>query len=268
MRPALLVTCCLLLAGAVVAQSRQKQLNSREDQPSCESARAELEKYLDTFPRSCQRDGDCEGHYYRADACAPAVVVRKHKLAGKREQRLLALQQNAAEACTLKYRTRPACSPIPFLAVCRRSACVDALGGAPPPEPVSPPPAAFPFAAFPFSTIRHACGPTDGPALQITLTKVRNPGKEGARLFLSLYGDLPQPPLAQPRAFELTNTRDGDAVRCLRPKACESAERGQVVLEKFEGRGAEGSYELYFKDGSTERGRFKAAWKEIRQDCG
>jgi hypothetical protein len=123
-------------------------------------------------------------------------------------------------------------------------------------------------AAFPFATVRHACGPTDGPALQVTLTKVRNPGKNAARLFLSLYGDLPEPPLAQPRAFELGHMQSGDAVRCPRPGACESAERGQVVLEKFDGTGAEGSYELHFKDGSRERGRFKAAWKEVREACG
>ena len=258
MRPALLLACCLLLAGVPAAQNQPEQ-------PSCESARAELEKYLDTFSRACRRDIDCEGYYYRDDACSPAVVVRKHKLTGKREQRLLALQQSAGEACTLKWRMRRACSPIPFRAVCRRHACVDALGGVPPAEPSSPPPAA----PYPFATIRHACGPTDGPALQITLTKIANPGKEDARLFLSLYRDLPEPPLAQPRTFDLARSmQDGDGVRCPRPNACESAERGQVVLEKFDGTGAEGSYELHFKDGSTERGRFKAAWKEVREACG
>ena len=263
MRPALVFACCLLLSAAPTAQSRQKQLNSKEDPPSCESARAELEKYLDTFSRSCRRSSDCEGYYYRADACSPAVVVRKHKLAGKREQRLLALQQSVGEACTLKYRTRPACSPIPFRAVCRKNACVDAQGDAPPAEPASRPPVAFPFA-----TIRHACGPTDGPALQIALTKVENPGKDDARLFLTLYRDLPQPPLAQPRTFELAHMKEGDGVRCLKPRECESALRGHLMMEKFDGLGAEGSYELHFKDGSTERGRFKAAWKEIREACG
>lgn len=258
MRPALLVALCLL-AAAPAAQNQQSQ----QDEPSCESARAELEKYLDTFSRFCRRDNDCDGYYYRADACLPAVVVRKHKLAGKREQRLLTLQQSVGEACTLKYRTRPACSPVPFRAVCRKNACVDAAGGSPPAEPARPPSAAWPFA-----TIRHACGPTDGPALQITLTKVANPGKDDARLFLSLYRDLPEPPLSKPRTFELEPQQSGDAVRCLRPNACESAPRGHVVLEKFDGRGAEGSYEVHFKDGSRERGRFQAAWKEIREACG
>jgi hypothetical protein len=263
MRAALLFAFCLLLSAAPAAQSRQKQLNSTQEQPSCEVARAELEEYLGTFSRSCRRASDCEGYYYRGTACERAVVLRKHKLAGQREKRLLARQQAAGEACTLKYRTRPACSPIPFQAVCRRNRCVDALGGPPPAEPASQPPAAFPFA-----TIRHACGPTDGPALQITLTKVAEPGKNDARLFLSLYRDLPEMPLAQPRTFALAHMEDGDGVRCLRPNACESAERGQVVLEKLSGYGAEGSYELYFKDGSTERGRFKAAWKEVREACG
>ena len=262
MRPALVFAFCLLLSAAPVAQGRQKQQN-KEDQPSCESAKEDLEKYLGSFSRACRADSDCEGYYYRATPCDRAVVVGKHKVAGQRERRLLALQQRAGEACTLKWRMKPACSPIPFRATCRRHVCVDALGGAPQGEAAS-----WPRAAFPFATIRHACGPTDGPALQIILTKVANPGKNDARLFLSLYRDLPQPPLSQPRTFELAHMQDGDGVRCPRPNGCESAERGRVVLEKFSGAGAEGSYELYFKDGSTERGRFQAAWKEVRQDCG
>lgn len=262
MRPALLLVLCLLVSAAPAAQ-KQQSLPNQEDEPSCESAREDLEKYLGTFPRACRRDSDCEGYYYRADACSPAVVVRKHSLAGRRERRLLALQQRAGEACTLKYRTRRACSPIPYRAVCRRRVCMDALAGTPPAEPASRPPAAFPFA-----TIRHACGPTDGPALQITLTQVENPGKDDARLFLSLYRDLPELPMSQPRTFELTHMQEGDGVRCLRPHACESAERGTVVLQKLDGTGAEGNYELFFQDGSSERGTFKASWKEVRQNCG
>ena len=253
MRPALLLACCLLLSAAPVAQN----------QPSCDSAQADLEKFLGTFSRSCRRDSDCEGYYYRANACAAAVVLRKHKLAGKREQRLLALQQSMGEACTLKWRIRPACSPIPFRAACRRNACVDTHSAPLEGELTGKQPAAFPYA-----TIRHACAPWDGPALQITLTKVQNPGKDDARLFLTLYRDLPEPPLAQPRTFELERMQSGDAVRCPRPNACESAERGQVVLEKFDGTGAQGSYELYFKDGSIERGMFKASWSEVREACG
>ncbi len=122
--------------------------------------------------------------------------------------------------------------------------------------------------AYPFATIRHACGPADGPALQITLTKVANPGKNNARLFITLYGDLPQAPLAKPRTYELHHMANGDAVRCPKPNACESAERGRMVLERFDGTGAEGSYELHFKDGSEVRGSFKAAWKEVREACG
>jgi hypothetical protein len=263
MRPALLLALCLLLVAAAAAQSRQKQLNAQEDRPSCESAREDLERYLGTFSRACRRNSDCEGYYYRADACFPAVVLRKHQLAGKRERRLLALQQSAGEACTLKYRTRRACSPIPFRATCRRHVCVDALSGTPPAEPSSRPPSAFPFA-----TIRHACGPTDGPALQITLTRVENPAQDDARIFLSLYHDLPELPMSRPRSFELTHMQEGDGARCLRPHACETAERGTVVLQKLDGRSAEGNYELFFKDGSSERGTFKASWKEVHQNCG
>ncbi|MGH9492295.1 MAG: hypothetical protein ACRD2K_02230 [Terriglobales bacterium] len=253
MRPALLLACCLLLPAAVAAQG----------QPSCDSAQADLEKFLGAFSRSCRQDSDCEGYYYRANACAGAVVVRKHKLAGKRRQRLLALQQSAREACNVYYRIRPACSPIPFRAACRRHACVDARATPPEGEPTGKPPAAYPYA-----TIRHACAPWDGPALQITLTKVENSGKNDARLFLTLYRDLPEPPLTKPRTFELERMESGDAVRCPRPNACESATSGRVVLEQFDGTSAEGSYELHFKDGSIERGRFKALWKEVREACG
>jgi hypothetical protein len=254
MRPAVLLVCCLLFPAAAMAQSRP---------PSCDVAQADLEKYLGTLSRSCQKDSDCDGYYYRANACSVAVVLRKHKLTGKREKQLLAQQQTVRDACNVYYRTRPACSPIPFRAACRRHACVDTMAAALPGEPAPKPPEGYPFA-----TIRHACGPADGPALQIMLTKVANPGKNDARVFLSLYRDLPEPPLSKPRTFELERMESGDGVRCPRPNGCESAERGHVVLEKFDGTGAEGSYELYFKDGTVERGRFKAAWKEVREACG
>lgn len=204
MRPALVFAFCLLLSAAPAAQKQQNQQN-KEDQPSCESAKEDLEKYLGTFSRACRTDSDCEGYYYRATPCDRAVVVRKHKLAGERERRLLALQQRAGEACTLKWRMRQACSPIPFRATCRRHACVDAMTLPPEGERIAPPPAAFPFA-----TIRHACAPWDGPALQIILTKVENPGKSDARLFLTLYRDLPQGTLTQ--AAHLRARAHADAV--------------------------------------------------------
>ncbi len=255
MRPAILLICCLLLPAAVAARSRL---------PTCDEAQAVLEKYLHTFSRACRQDTDCDGYYYRTDACAAAVVARKHKLTGKREQKLLALQQRAQEACTLYWRIRPACSPIPFRAACRKNACVDLMAGQPAPASLGDDGAAWPFA-----TIRHACAPWDGPALQITLAKVANPGKDDARIFLRLYRDLPEPPLNKPRTFDLVQQDSGNGVRCLRPNACESAESGRLVLEKLDGtNGAIGSYELHFKDGSIERGRFKAAWKEVRELCG
>ncbi len=130
MRPALLLTCCLLISAAPAAQKQPNQ-QSKEEQPSCESAKEDLEKYLGTFSRSCRVDSDCEGYYYRTNPCDRAVVVRKHKLAGKRERRLLALQQRAGEACTLKWRMRQACSPIPFRATCRRNVCLDTMTAAP-----------------------------------------------------------------------------------------------------------------------------------------
>ncbi|MGH6629839.1 MAG: hypothetical protein ACREB3_08915, partial [Burkholderiales bacterium] len=122
--------------------------------------------------------------------------------------------------------------------------------------------------AYPVATIRHACGPTDGPALQIKLSKLPDPGPKDAALFLTLYADLPQAPLPEPRTYPLRPQTSGDGVRCQRPNECETAEQGELVLDTFDGHGAKGSYKLRFKDGSVEEGSFTATWKEVPEHCG
>ncbi len=234
------------------------------DAPSCPVAVADLEKFLETLPRSCRKDSDCEGYFYRADSCARAVVLRKGKLSPEREQQLLAMQGKVRQACMAEFSIRPACSPQPFRAACRRRACVDALAGKAP----GPPRVKQRNPAYPVATIRHACGPTDGPALQIKLSKVSDPGPEEPAIFLTIYGNLPQAPLPEPRAYQLRPQTEGDGVRCLKPNACETAEQGQLVLDTFSGHGAQGFYKLRFKDGSVEEGSFTATWREVPEHCG
>lgn len=232
--------------------------------PSCAASVLDLEEFLETLPKRCRKDTDCEGRYYRADSCAKAVVVRKWKLTPAQQKRLTAFQGRVREACGNEWSSRPACSPQPYRAQCRRNTCVDVLAGKEPGPPVvrrrNP--------AYPVATIRHACGPTDGPALQIKLSKVANPGPTDATVFLTLYADLPQAPLAEPRTYPLNPQTSGDAVRCLKPRECETAVQGELVLDTFDGRGAKGSYKLRFKDGSVEEGAFTATWKEVPEHCG
>jgi len=234
------------------------------DAPSCPLAVADLEKFLETLPRSCRKDSDCEGYFCRADSCARAVVLRQGKLSPGREKQLLALQGSVREACAAEFAIRPACSPMPFRAECRRNTCVDVLAGKAPGLPT----VKKRSSAYPVATIRHACGPTDGPALQITLSKVPNPGAQDARLFLTIYGNLPDPPLSEPRTYRLDPQTGGDGARCPKSNDCETAERGTLVLDTFSGHGATGSYKLHFKDGSVEEGSFTATWREVPEHCG
>lgn len=234
------------------------------DAPSCAATVLDLEEFLETLPRRCRKDRDCEGRYYRADACAKAVVVRKGKLSDRQEKRLMAFQEHVRQACGEEWSSRPACSPQPFRAECRRNTCVDVLAGKDP----GPPAIRRRNPAYPVATIRHACGPTDGPALQIKLSKVANPGANDSALFLTLYGDLPEAPLPEPRTYQLSPQTSGDGVRCLKPRECENAAQGELVLDVFDGRGAKGSYRLRFKDGSMEEGAFTATWKEVPEHCG
>jgi hypothetical protein len=219
---------------------------------------------METLPKRCRKDSDCEGRYYRADSCAKAVVVRKGKLTPAQEKRLMAFQRRVREACGGEWSVRPACSPQPYRAQCRSNTCVDVMAGKEP----GPPAIRRRNPAYPVATIRHACGPTDGPALQIKLSKVASPGPYDPTLFLTLYADLPQAPLAELRTYQLRAQTSGEGVRCLKHNECENAVEGTLALETFDGRGAKGSYKLRFKDGSVEEGEFTATWKEVPEHCG
>jgi len=94
---------------------------------SCSLAKARLEEYLVRLPQACSNSADCDGYYYRADACSPAVVLAKPGVTTSSEQRLLLLQGDVRQACASELGTHGVCSPIPYRAVCRKARCVDAV---------------------------------------------------------------------------------------------------------------------------------------------
>jgi hypothetical protein len=113
----------LALATAVAALLGSVTLHAAD---SCSLATAKLEEYLVQLPRACSNSSDCDGYYYRADDCSPAVVLRKPGVTTLAEQRLLLLQSNVRQACAPALGKRGPCSPIPYSAVCRQARCVDA----------------------------------------------------------------------------------------------------------------------------------------------
>jgi hypothetical protein len=112
---------------------------------------------------------------------------------------------------------------------------------------------------FPFAYVQAGCGPADGPALLFYFTvKPAKCGKyEEPFLIIEIIGDLPQ---SAPRAYTMgSGSRDMLASRCQSPGHCEAARSGFLHLTKFsQSKNASGEYELYFPDGSIEKGNFYA----------
>lgn len=130
---------------------------------------------------------------------------------------------------------------------------------------------AHPAGHFPFAYVQDACGPADGSALEFYFTvKEAECGKYGEPfVMVSIIADLPK---SAPRDYSIGS--DGRvalalASRCLKPGQCEGATSGSLHLGKFVGhQGASGEYELRFRDGSVEKGRFDAVWCYVRLECG
>ena len=234
---------------------------------SCSLAKARLEEYLLQLPQACSNSSDCDGYYYRADACSPAIVLAKPGVAKSSEQRLLLLQGSVRQACASELGKHGVCSPTPYRAVCRKARCVDAVGA---PGAATPDTSALPAGTHPFryATVVQTCAPWDGPALAVVLS-----GAAGCApmkvpyLQISLWRDLP-PKAGKTLSFNIGNS-NGQASRCLKPNECEAATSGSVVFDIVdEGKEAKGRYELHFKDGSIEAGSFEAEWCENRALCG
>jgi hypothetical protein len=112
---------------------------------------------------------------------------------------------------------------------------------------------------FPFAYVQEGCGPADGLALLFYFTV--KPAKCGKYkepfLRIEIIGNLPQ---SAPRAYTMgPGSRDMLATRCQSPGHCEAATSGFLHLTKFsQSKNASGAYELYFPDGSIEKGNFDA----------
>ena len=233
---------------------------------SCSLGKAKLEEYLIQLPQACNKSTDCDGYYYRADACSPAVVLAKPGVTESSELRLLMLQANVRQACPADFGKHAACSPAPYRAVCRKARCVDAVS-APEAATLATPLPAAPH-HFPYAAIVPTCAPWDGPALAVLLSNTAGCASVKApSVQISLWRDLP-PEAGKTISFDIRNS-NGQASRCLKANECEAAASGSVVFDIVdEGKDAKGRYELLFKDGSIESGSFEAEWCESRSLCG
>lgn len=135
------------------------------------------------------------------------------------------------------------------------------------PESATSSPQARPAAHFPFAQAQYGCAPTDALALDFVFTAEKSECGKYSEPFLkiSIWKDLPK---SAPYSVEVRATEVG-AIRCLRPAACEAATSGSLHLDKFiDQKTSSGEYELHFKDGSVEKGRFDATWCHLKFVCG
>lgn len=126
---------------------------------------------------------------------------------------------------------------------------------------------AGPSGRFPFTYAQYGCAPTDALALDFYFTaEKRECGQYGEPFVkISIWKELPK---SAPYSIELRATEAG-AIRCLKPEACEAATSGSLHLDKFiNDKSSAGEYELHFKDGSVEKGRFNATWCHEKFVCG
>jgi len=225
-----------------------------------------LERFMQRLPTVCLRDADCDGYYFRADPCAPAVVLAKPGVDAARERQLLDLQKRVRNACAAEWSQQPACSPIPFRARCLERRCVDAA--AEPARAQGGLGAARP-STYPHAYIRRQCAPWDGPAFGLYLTPSKTNCQQVHEPYLAigLWRDLPK---SGPKTIEIDSRQfAGHASHCPKPRACEAALSATVVFERFEeGRQAAGRFELRFKDGRRESGSFQAEWCPDAGPCG
>jgi hypothetical protein len=223
----------------------------------CNSAKNSLDDFLSTLPRSCRVDADCTGRYYRANSCAAPVVTNKAPLLLSKEKQLLALQAQVRNECRTQ-QPGPACSPTPFLAQCVKNSCTDAIRDT----------ATDHNGEYSFGTIRSSCAPWDGSAVALTLTQTAKAADTAPRLQISVYRSL-QGPLPMPLTFDLKDQQTGGASRCRKSDKCEAATSGTVTFTSFEeGKGASGTYDIRFNDGTIERGKFNLRWENVRALCG
>jgi len=135
------------------------------------------------------------------------------------------------------------------------------------PESATSSPQAGSPAHFRFAYAQYGCAPTDALALDFYFAAEKSECGKYSEPFvkISIWKDLPK---SIPYSIELGATEAG-AIRCLKPGACEAATSGSLRLDKFvDQKSSAGEYELHFKDGSVEKGRFDATWCHVKFVCG
>ena len=113
-----------------------------------------------------------------------------------------------------------------------------------------------------------------GPALALTVTtKPADCQTAAPYLLINLY-DLP---ITTGKSYPIGiqgEMKIGQASRCPNSNACQAADSGEVVFDKFqEDIGASGLYRLHFpglnkNDGSTVDGTFRLKWCNNHELCG
>jgi hypothetical protein len=122
---------------------------------------------------------------------------------------------------------------------------------------------------FPFAYMQEDCGPTDGIAMEFYFTAKQGQDGKYKEPFLQIEVNK-NLPKSVPLSYSVESGKwDVLAQRCLSPGACEHASSGFLHVSKFSsGVGASGDYELRFRDGSIEKGRFEAVWYRNYFLCG
>jgi len=119
---------------------------------------------------------------------------------------------------------------------------------------------------FPFAYVQEDCGPTDGVAMFFYFTGEQSQGGKYKEPFLQIELNA----RSAPQNYSIQSGKsDVFGSRCLRAGSCEAATSGFLNLSKFSRNvGASGDYELHFRDGSIETGRFEAVWYSNYFLCG
>jgi hypothetical protein len=110
---------------------------------------------------------------------------------------------------------------------------------------------------FPFAYMQHDCAPNDAIELDFYFTAKKSECGKYSEPFvrISIWRNLPK---SDSHSAEI-GVRDGAAVRCLKPGACEAATSVILRLDKYlNEKSSSGEYELHFKDGSAEKAKFDA----------
>ncbi len=96
---------------------------AKAESGTCIAAQEKLEAFLQSQPKTCTADADCEGYFYRADGSKPAIVLPRNHSSPEFLQALEALQGDVRSGCASDWATRGPCAPTPFLVKCVNNIC-------------------------------------------------------------------------------------------------------------------------------------------------